>query len=279
MIRDLTDEEARAALVLKWGEVPQDVIPAWVAEMDYAVAPVVLDAVRDAVERNMTGYPAFEQDGGAIGTAYAGWARRHFGQTVNPAQVLPVVDVTAGVRVVLDVLCDDAPVALPTPAYHPQFGVVPVTGREVIEVRVDPDADSGMFDLDRLEDAYRRGARTLLLTNPHNPLGHVHTHDELEAIRDLTVQYGARVIADEIHAPLVPGAECGPWRRRTSRGSTCGLRPRRSGRRRARARPRPAGTRAPLPAGGRRACPGQHRDEPRAADRDRRPGGVRARLS
>jgi cystathionine beta-lyase len=212
MIRDLTDEEARAALVLKWGDVPTDVLPAWVAEMDYAVAPVVREAVRAAVERGVTGYPAFAAEGGPLGAAYAGWARRHFDQTVDPAQVLPVVDVTAGVRVVLDVLCDDAPVALPTPAYHPQFGVVPVTGRGVLEVPVDPDAGSGMFDLDRLEDAYRRGARTLLLTNPHNPLGHVHTRDELEAIRDLTLRYGARVIADEIHAPLVlPGATHIPY--------------------------------------------------------------------
>ena len=212
MIRDLTDEEARAALVLKWGQVPADVLPAWVAEMDYAVAPVVLDAVRDAVERGVTGYPAFGADGGALGAAYAGWAERHFGQRVDPAQVLPTVDVTAGVRLALDVLGDDAPVALPTPAYHPQFGVVPVTGREVTEVPVDPDAESAMFDLDRLEDAYRHGARTLLLTNPHNPLGHVHTRDELEAIRDLTAQYGARVIADEIHAPLVlPGATHLPY--------------------------------------------------------------------
>src|SRR4051812_13198783 len=120
MIRDLTDEEARAALVLKWGEVPEDVLPSWVAEMDYALAPVVLDAVRSAVERGVTGYPAFAAEGGPLGTAYAAWAQRHFGQTVDPVQVLPVVDVTAGVRLVLDVLSADAPVALPTPAYHPQ---------------------------------------------------------------------------------------------------------------------------------------------------------------
>ncbi len=212
VIHDLTDDEARAALVLKWGDVPEDVLPAWVAEMDYAVAPVVLDAVRAAVERGVTGYPALPRDGGPLGAAYAGWAERHLGQTVDPAQVLPVVDVTAGVRLVLDVLSDAAPVALPTPAYHPQFAAVPVTGREVFEVPVDPDAETGMFDLDRLEDAYRRGARTLLLTNPHNPLGHVHSREELEAIRDLTIQYGARVVADEIHAPLVlPGATHVPY--------------------------------------------------------------------
>jgi cystathionine beta-lyase len=213
MIRDLTDDEARAALVLKWGEVAADVLPAWVAEMDYAVAPVVLDAVRSALERGVTGYPTFGDDnGGRLGAAYAGWADRHFGQRVDPSQVTPVVDVTAGVRLLLDVLSDDAPVALPTPAYHPQFGVVPVTGREVFEVPVEPDAESAMFDLDRLEDAYRRGARTLLLTNPQNPLGHVHTRAELEAIRDLSLRYGARVIADEIHAPLVlPGATHVPY--------------------------------------------------------------------
>ena len=68
------------------------------------------------------------------------------------------------------------------------------------------------LDLDRLDDLFARGATTLLLTQPHNPLGHVHTRAELEGIRDVAVRHGARVISDEIHAPLVlPGAEHVPY--------------------------------------------------------------------
>lgn len=210
MIRDLTDDELRRALVLKWGSVDPDVLPAWVAEMDYAVAPEVAGAVQQAVADGMLGYPTF--DASAVGTAYAGFAQRHYGQRVDPEQVLPVVDVTAGVRVALDVLSDPGPVVLPTPAYHPQFGVVPITGREIWELPVSPDSPTGMVDLDRLDHLFARGARTLLLTQPHNPLGHVHSRAELEAIRDVVVRHGGRVISDEIHAPLVlPGAEHVPY--------------------------------------------------------------------
>jgi cystathionine beta-lyase len=210
VIIDPTDDELRRALVLKWGSVDPDVIPAWVAEMDYPTAPEVSAALAEAVARGELGYPSFDTE--QIGEAYAGFARRHFDQRVDPTQVLPVVDVTAGVRLVLDVLSDPAPVVLPTPAYHPQFGVVPITGREVWELPVGPDEPRGTFDLDRLDDLFTRGARTLLLTQPHNPLGHVHTRAELEAIRDVVVRHGARVISDEIHAPLVlPGASHVPY--------------------------------------------------------------------
>jgi cysteine-S-conjugate beta-lyase len=122
------------------------------------------------------------------------------------------MDVTTGGRGALEVLSDPGPVVLPTPAYHPQLGVAGLSGRETWELPVDPAAESAMPDLDRLDDLFARGARTLLLTQPHNPLGHVHTRDQLEAVRDVVVRHGARVISDEIHAPLVlPGAEHVPY--------------------------------------------------------------------
>ena len=65
MIRDLTDEEARRALVLKWGAVEPGVLPAWVAEMDYALAPVVRDALVEAVDVGVTGYPEIDGQPGS----------------------------------------------------------------------------------------------------------------------------------------------------------------------------------------------------------------------
>lgn len=209
-IVDLTDAEARAALPMKWGQVPEDVLPAWVAEMDYALAPAITEALTAAVARGVTGYPD-ERPGGELGEAYAGFARRHFGHEVDPARVIPTVDVTAGVRIALDVLSEPAPVVVPLPAYPPQLDVVPITGREIWHLPVGPDDDYGL-DLDELDRLLARGARTLLLTQPHNPCGHVHTRAELEGIRDVVARHGARVISDEIHAPLVlPGAEHVPY--------------------------------------------------------------------
>lgn len=212
MIRDLTDDEARQSLILKWGTVDPDVIPAWVAEMDYALAPVVAEALAEAVARGVTGYPTFPIGDDGLGEAYAGFAERHFGWTVDAAAVLPTVDVSAGVRLALDVLSDPGPMVLPLPAYHPQLDVAEVTGRERWDLAVSPDSESAMFDLDELDRLFARGARTLLLTQPHNPCMHVYTRAELEGIRDVVVRHGARVISDEIHAPLVlPGAEHVPY--------------------------------------------------------------------
>jgi cystathionine beta-lyase len=207
VIRDYTDDEARRALVLKWGAVEPDVLPAWVAEMDYALAPAVAEALSEAVARGVTGYPPTD-DGGELGRAYAGWAKRQFGGEVDPDLVIPTVDVTAGVRVALDVLSEPGPMVMPGPAYAPQLDVAQVTGRERVDLLLDPDAPTAELDLDRLDRLFADGARTLLLTQPHNPWGRVFTRAELEGVRDVVVRHGARVVSDEIHAPLVlEGAE------------------------------------------------------------------------
>ena len=211
LIRDLTDDEARRALVLKWGGVGPHELPAWVAEMDYAIAPVVRDAVLDAVTAGMTGYPAFGP-GGDLGRAYAAFAGRHYGQHVDPDHVLPVSDATAGIRVAIDVLCERAPIVLPTPAYPPQLQLSEITGRELVPVPLDPDSPEVTLDLDGIDRALAAGARTVLLTQPQNPLGRVYRRTELEGLRDVVAGHGARVISDEIHAPLVlPGAEHVPY--------------------------------------------------------------------
>ena len=72
-------------------------LPAWVAEMDYALAPPITDALHEAVDAGLAGYPSFDI-GGELGASYAGFARRHFRHEVDPGHVMPVVDVTAGVR-------------------------------------------------------------------------------------------------------------------------------------------------------------------------------------
>ena len=211
MIRDLTDEEARRALVLKWGTVEPDVLPAWVAEMDYALAPVVRDALLEAVDVGVTGYP--ELDGRPrLGEAYSDFARRHWGWEVDPTLVRPVSDVTAGIRVALEVLSEQAPVVLPVPAYPPQLWVIGITGRKRVDLVLHPDEGEATIDLDRLDDLLAEGARTLVLTQPHNPWGRVFTKAELEGVRDVVVKHGARVVSDEIHAPLtLPGATHVPY--------------------------------------------------------------------
>lgn len=210
LIHDLTDEQARAALPQKWGAVGPGVIPAYVAEMDFAPAPVVRDVVVDAVRRGVTGYPT--ENHAAVGAAFAGFAERHWGWAPPADATVVTGDVIGGIRLVLDVLCPPGPVALPLPCYPPFREILAVTGRELVPMLTDPDAETATMEPAALEAALEGGARTLLLCSPHNPLGRVWTRAELEAVRDLTTRYGVRVIVDEIHAPLVlPGATFTPY--------------------------------------------------------------------
>ncbi len=209
MIVDLTDEQARRTLPLKWGQAPPGVLPAWVAEMDYALAPPVHEAVTRAVADGITGYPGSGRD---VGEALAGFAQRQWGWDLDPSRVVLVGDVMAGIGLALDTLCDPGPVVVPTPAYMPFLDVAQATGRERVDLPLDPDDEHATLDLDRLDALLAAGARTVLLSQPHNPWGRVFTRTELEGLRDVVLRHGARVISDEIHAPLVlEGAEHVPY--------------------------------------------------------------------
>jgi cysteine-S-conjugate beta-lyase len=199
----LTDAELRAAGSVKWTWDGPDVLPAWVAEMDVRPAPVVLDAVLDAVRRGMFGYPP-RDDVTGLPEATAAFLQRRFDLATDPDQVVLCGDVMAGVRLVLEVLCDPGPVVVPVPSYPPFLDVVPLTGRELVPVACTADAAGRPeLDLDAISSALGSGARTLLLSQPHNPLGRAFTRTELEGLRDVVLAHGARVVSDEIHAPLV----------------------------------------------------------------------------
>ncbi|WP_232677284.1 MalY/PatB family protein [Nocardioides sp. R-C-SC26] len=210
MIRDLSDDEARRALVCKWGEVPDDVLPAWVAEMDYAIAPPIAEALHAAIDASRTGYPRFGA-GGALGAAYAGFAARHFAHDVDPERVVATVDVTAGVRLALDVAAPAGGLVMPVPGYAPQLEMAAITGRRHHALVVDAEAPRAELDLAALDRHFRDGARVLLLTQPHNPWGRVFTRAELEGVRDVVRRHDAFVVSDEIHAPLVLDGEHVPY--------------------------------------------------------------------
>jgi cysteine-S-conjugate beta-lyase len=201
VLTDLTEDQLRAASPLKWGEAPPGVLAAWVAETDFALAEPVAEALRRAVCDGVTGYPP-DDAGSSLGAAFAGFAGRHWGWQVSPDQVVSCVDVMSGVRLVLETVAPPGPVVMPTPAYPPFLQITDVCRRERIDLPLDPDQDEATIDLDRLDDAFAAGARTLLLCNPHNPWGRVFTLAELMAIDEVVRRHDGFVIADEIHAPL-----------------------------------------------------------------------------
>jgi len=180
------------------------VIGAFVAEMDFGTAPAVTAALVAAVTNFQYGY-LLEHLKLEFRRAFVEFAQRRYGWTVAPQQVQHIPDVLAGVEAVVRLfMLDDAPIILPTPAYMPFLPLFHDLGKRVIQVPMVRDAD-GRFrnDLAGIEAAFQAGAQWLMLVNPHNPTGRVLTRDELVELAVLVIKYDGRVLADEIHAPLV----------------------------------------------------------------------------
>jgi cystathionine beta-lyase len=184
----------------KWQQYPPDVLPLFVAEMDFALAPEVANALHEAIDRSDTGYAWPYR----LRETFSRYARECFAWTVEPERVVIVNDVMGGVTETLRSLTRPGDgVAIMPPVYPPFFEIVETAERRVVEVPLLYEENGYGIDWDALEAVFARSARALLLCHPHNPVGGVFERGELERIALLARRYGVLVISDEIHAPLV----------------------------------------------------------------------------
>lgn len=186
----------------KWRAYPDDVLPLFVAEMDYPLAPPIAAALHAAIDRSDTGYVG---PGRGLETAFAAYAGDTWGWAVDQAGVRTSTDI--GVVVVEALRRLIAPgdrVVITPPVYPPFFSYIPEAGGVVEEVPLLTGADGADWSLDLagIEGAFASGARALLLCNPHNPLGLVHPPEHLAAVASLAARYDAAVVSDEVHASL-----------------------------------------------------------------------------
>ncbi|MFG6476982.1 MalY/PatB family protein [Microbacterium sp. P06] len=198
----LSEADLRANGSLKWTMFP-DVIGAFVAEMDFGVAPPIRDALTGALDIGLTGYlPSHLSD--ELAAATAAWYRDSYGWEVPAERVHHVPDVITAFELAIEHFTEPGTaVIVPTPAYMPFLLVPPRLGRRVIEVPSIEVDGRMVMDLDGIARAFDDGAGLLVLCNPHNPLGTVFTRDELEAVSGVVAAKNGRVFSDEIHAPLV----------------------------------------------------------------------------
>ncbi|PZF60433.1 aspartate aminotransferase [Curtobacterium sp. MCBD17_034] len=197
----------------KYTDFPPDVIPMFVAEMDCTLAEPVRDAMIAAVQGGDTGYLGSSRE---LPDAFADFAERRWGWRVEPDLVHTTTDVSvAAVEVLRQVTEPGDGVVVMPPVYPPFWEFVDEAGCIAVEVPLLPPSDADddatpfpttagwRIDLDGVRRAFADGARTVLLCNPHNPLGLVHSREALAALAALAAEWDAVVVSDEIHAPLV----------------------------------------------------------------------------
>ncbi len=195
----------------KWRTYPQDVLPSFVAEMDFDLAEPIIAAVTAALAIGDCGYA----HAGALGEAFAGFARQRLYWSPDPSKVFAIPDVMSGIaEVVMAVTPPGSGIVINPPVYPPFFYRFGFTGRRVVEAPLRQLGD-GRYDLDpeALDRALAQdGVSAYLLCSPHNPVGRVWSSGQLRAAADICQRRGAVLLVDEIHAPLVlPGAHYVPF--------------------------------------------------------------------
>lgn len=206
---ELTSLRARTSV--KWRFYPPEVLPAWVAEMDFSLAEPIADALHAAVDRSDTGYRWADE----VPEALAAFAGEEWQWSVNPANVIVLADVMSSIAQALEHLTDTgSQVVINPPVYPPFFSTVEkVSGRRVREVSLAVVDGAYRLDLAGLEEAFSDPqVQAYVLCSPHNPTGTVHSEAELQAVAALASAHGVLVIADEIHAPMtLTGARHHPF--------------------------------------------------------------------
>jgi cystathionine beta-lyase len=192
----------------KWRLYPPDVLPAWVAEMDFPLAAPIRRAVEEALAADDLGYPVNPrpQD---LPSVFAARMAERFGWRIDPQRVEVLTDVVQGIYVALDRFAAPGQgVVVQTPVYPPFLHAVRDTGRRLVENPLVEGPGRYEMDLDGLRAAIDPETRVLLLCHPQNPTGRVFERGELEPLAELALRHDWVVVSDEIHADLVyPGSE------------------------------------------------------------------------
>lgn len=176
-----------------------DLLPLWVADMDFRTPPFVMDALRKRLEHEVLGYTTVCAD---WYSAIREWLHSRYQWDVTPEEMMFVPGIVRGIAFGLQ--CFTAPgdkVMVMTPVYHPFFLVTRKMGREVVYSPLDLRDGQYQIDFERF-NRDMQGCKVLILCSPHNPGGRVWTADELKEIARICKQNHTLVFSDEIHSDL-----------------------------------------------------------------------------
>lgn len=194
--------DRRATNSYKWDSAPEDVLPMWVADMDFRTAPAIIDALQKCVAHGIFGYTRVPD---AYYDAVTSWFSRRHGWDIDREWIIYTSGVVPAVSAVIKALTVPGDkVIVQTPVYNCFFSSIRNNGCEIVSNPLRRTADTYEMDFDALERcAADPRAKVMLLCNPHNPAGRVWTPDELTRLGNICLRNGVTVVADEIHCELV----------------------------------------------------------------------------
>ena len=197
--------DRRSTESMKWNRFPEDVLPMWVADMDFVSPEPVIRALQERIAHGVFGYPG---DPPGLREAIIGYLSDSYGWQVKPEDIVFLPGVVTGFNLAAQAFTGPGGgVLIQTPVYMPFLGVARNAGGTLQEMELTRQPDGRYtVDWDAFENAFTDQTRMFLLCNPHNPVGRVYTRPELETMAEICLRRGALICSDEIHCDLVyPG--------------------------------------------------------------------------
>jgi cystathionine beta-lyase len=202
---ELSLDELRARRGAKWNFYPADVLPAWVADMDYLVAPEVHEAIRRSVEEQDYGYP-YRTGEETLVAAFVERMQNRFDWTVDPERVQSVTELVQCMMAAIMAFSEPGDgIVMQTPIYPPFLMTVEKTGRRLVDNPLHDDGSRFVINFEHLKSVIDARTRVMMLCSPHNPTGRVFSREELLALGNLAVEHDLIIVCDEIHADLIYG--------------------------------------------------------------------------
>ena len=189
---------------IKWQKYAgRDILPMWVADMDFAAPPAVLGALHQHLQRGDLGYAHAPAGMGAL---VADFIAQTHGWQIDPDWIIWLPGLVSGLNLACRAFGHAGVVTL-TPVYPPFLSAPGLAGVALTQIDMCDHADGWQIDFGQLRQRLRRG-QLLLLCNPHNPVGRAYTHDELAELAKLAEEFELTICSDEIHADLVLDTDC-----------------------------------------------------------------------
>lgn len=207
----LTEQQLRQRSCIKWGHYPPDVLPLWVADMDFPIASEIKDALREHVAGDEFGYPPMTGVPGLLDAVQERLADR-YGYRVPQERITQLPGIIPGLYLAVRTLAGPADeVIVQPPAYPPFMQATNQSHRKLVYNPMVVRAGRWELDLEGLERMITPATRLLIFCNPQNPTGRVFTRAELERLAEIVLEHRLWVVSDELHADLTLDARHIPF--------------------------------------------------------------------
>ena len=185
----------------KWDKYAgRDILPFWVADMDFPAPDFILHAVRQRLDHPMLGYTERPQ---TLTEAFQGWLVYHYGWNVPEEWIVWLPGVVPGVNMAARTLAADAQLLIPTPIYYPFLKLEAHTGRQQVTVPLTLNHGRWEMDIEQMTDALTDRVRMVMIANPQTPTGRAYSLAELHALAEFLQRHDLLLVSDEIHCNIL----------------------------------------------------------------------------